>query len=73
MLSNVETEKYNGVDVKYVKNDKKGIINYLAKYVTKNDIEFYHLPWHCSRDISGLFTSINFDDSEEDNFINLRK
>jgi hypothetical protein len=70
MLSNVETEKYNGVDVKNVGLDKKGIINYLAKYVTKNEVEFYHLPWHCSRDISRLFTSINFNDSDENNFIN---
>ena len=31
---------------------------YLTKYVTKNDIIFEKLPWHCSRDVSALFTSI---------------
>jgi len=37
---------------------------YLTKYVTKNDIEFEKLPWHCSRDISSLFTSIVISESD---------
>ena len=65
-LKTVNTDKYNGVDVKRVGKEKKGIISYLAKYVTKNTIEFYRLPWHCSRDVSRLFTSINIDETEED-------
>jgi hypothetical protein len=63
-LKTVNTDKYNGVDVKRVGKDKKGLIGYLAKYVTKNTIEFYRLPWHCSRDVSRLFTSINFEEPE---------
>jgi hypothetical protein len=59
-LLSVDTEKYNGVDVKKVDNNRKALILYLAKYISKNDIEFYRLPWHCSRDISRLFTSENF-------------
>lgn len=58
-LKEVDTAIYNGVDVKKVKNGRKSLIGYLTKYVTKNEIEFYRLPWHCSRDVSRLFTSIN--------------
>jgi hypothetical protein len=36
---------------------------------TKNDIEFYHLPWHRSRDVSRLFTSINFERPEGEKYI----
>jgi hypothetical protein len=36
----------------------------LSRYVAKNDILFYHLPWHCLRDVSRLFTSINFEKDE---------
>lgn len=67
-LKEIEVEKYNGVDVKKVGKSKNGLISYMAKYVTKNDVEFYRLPWHCSRDVSRLFTSINFDDEEEDKY-----
>jgi len=67
-LKEIEVEKYNGVDVKKVGKSKNGLISYLAKYVTKNDVEFYRLPWHCSRDVSRLFTSINYDDEEEDKY-----
>jgi hypothetical protein len=55
LLKNVEIEKYNGVDVKEVGKNKNSLISYLTKYVTINDIELYHLPWHCSRDVSRLF------------------
>lgn len=34
---------------------KQAISYYITKYITKNDSEFTHLCWHCSRDISNLF------------------
>jgi len=43
----------------------------LAKYISKNDINFYRLPWHCSRDVSRLFTSINLDESDKDDILAL--
>jgi hypothetical protein len=68
-LKDVETEKYNGVDVKKVGKNKNGLVSYLTKYVTKNNIEFSHLTWHCSRDVSRLFTSINFERPEGDKYL----
>ncbi|MCJ7449697.1 MAG: hypothetical protein MUO72_18640 [Bacteroidales bacterium] len=68
VLKEIKTENYNGVDVKKVDKNRKSLIGYLTKYITKNDIEFSHLPWHCSRDVSRLFTSINFDSSERDKY-----
>lgn len=65
-LQSINPEKYNGVDVKMVKGTRKSLVTYLVKYISKNDIEFYRLPWHCSRDVSRLFTSQNYDESEED-------
>lgn len=67
--------QYNGVDVdnlyypKKRKDNKKRLSGneakdklsfYLTKYVTKNDTLSQRLPWHCSRDISALFISINY-------------
>ena len=43
---------------------------YLTKYVTKNDIVFEKLPWHCSRDVSSLFTSIVISDSDIEYYTN---
>lgn len=44
---------------KVLKEDRlKWLTKYLTKYVTKNDIEFTRLPWHCSRDVSALFTCV---------------
>lgn len=60
VLKQVNIEAYNGVDVKKVSNNRKSLIGYLIKYVAKNNIEFYRLPWHCSRDVSVLNTSTNF-------------
>ena len=69
--------KYNGVDVdnlyysKRKKNRNKRLSRveaqrklsyYLTKYISKNDVKSERLPWHCSRDISALFISINYDD-----------
>jgi len=64
ILKNVDTLKYNGIHVKKVENEREKLGGYLTKYITKNEIEFYRLPWHCSRDVSRLFTSTNF--QEED-------
>lgn len=68
-LATVETEKYNGVDVKRVGQKKKSLIGYLTKYITKNNIEFYRLPWHCSRDVSRLFTSMYFEEEDSDQIL----
>lgn len=61
-------ENYNGVDIDKDRKTKrvvnfaeikrqKTLANYLSKYVTKNDTQHERLTWHCSRDISQLFTS----------------
>lgn len=71
ILQDVDIEKYNGVDVKRVGSNKRGLISYLAKYISKNDIRFYRLPWHCSRNVSRLFTSINLDDSDREKILAL--
>lgn len=68
VLRDINTEKYNGVDVKKLDKNKKSLIGYLTKYITKNEIEFTHLPWHCSRDVSRLFTTINFESPDRDKY-----
>lgn len=68
-LEEVDIDKYNGVDVKRVGKKRNSIKSYLTKYVTKNNIEFYRLPWHCSRNISRLFTSINFEKEESERYL----
>lgn len=68
-------KRYNGVDLAKnrktkrvtnfaVKKGSKSLANYLTKYVTKNNTEFPHLAWHCSRDFSNLITKIAFTDLE---------
>lgn len=57
---NFDVSKYNGVDVRHVNNNKKALNSYLTKYVSKNDILFFRLPYHSSRDISELFTCESF-------------
>lgn len=69
--------RYNGVDVDNIWENKKGrqkksrlnkteatrkISYYLTKYISKNNTTSQRLPWHCSRDISALFISINYKD-----------
>lgn len=68
-LENVNTEIYNGIDVKKVGKKRKTLIGYLTKYITKNDIEFYRLPWHCSRNVSKLFTSQNVHDENSEKLL----
>ena len=70
-------ENYNGVDVDSLYNSKRNKVKgerldkiatqrklsyYLTKYISKNDTKSERLPWHCSRDISALFISINYAD-----------
>lgn len=52
-----EREKYNGVDVREVKN-RKNLASYLTKYVSKNNTEMKCLCYHSSRSVSQLFTAI---------------
>jgi hypothetical protein len=66
-----EPEKYNGIDVKKVGNTREKLVGYLSKYITKNEIEFYRLPWHCSRDVSRLFTTVNFEEEDSDRYFDL--
>jgi len=65
-------KRYNGVDLaKDRKGGKKGpvinfaeptrrksLVSYITKYVTKNNAEFSHPAWHCSRGFSALFTGV---------------
>lgn len=44
----------------------KWIAYYLVKYVTKNEEEFKHLPYHSSRDVSALFTSQLYNEGDAD-------
>lgn len=70
-------DKYNGVDVDNLYHSKRKKNNnnrlsqaeaqrklsyYLTKYISKNEVKSNRLPWHCSRDISALFISINYAD-----------
>lgn len=79
-------KKYNGVDVdnlyysKRAKNRKKRLPKieaqrklsyYLTKYISKNNTLSDRLPWHCSRDISALFTKINYYNADDCEIIDL--
>lgn len=66
--------KYNGVDIakdrktkKVInfasKNNQKAVSYYITKYITKNDTKMNRFVWHCSRNISVLFTSVVLPDS----------
>lgn len=68
-------KRYNGVDIakdrkyKRVTNfaeKKRGrsLSNYLTKYITKNDHQYTHYCWHCSRDFSNLVIKISFTNEE---------
>jgi len=78
--------KYNGIDIckdrvtKKIINfsdpkNKKKLTNYLTKYITKNETEFYRIVWHCSHVISKLFCSgvINKFDTENFEFLSEKK
>lgn len=68
-------KNYNGVDIAKNRKTKrvtnfaqkksaKTLVNYLTKYITKNDGKFTHLAWHSSRDYSNLITSIRLTEKE---------
>lgn len=61
-------KRYNGVDVKRCDNNRKRLSQYLTKYISKNDIVFFRLPYHSSRDISQLFTAEIFKSFNDPNF-----
>lgn len=63
-----DTVKYNGVDVKRCENNKKRLCQYLTKYISKNNIAFFRLPYHSSRDISELFTAETFSSEKSKEF-----
>lgn len=62
-------KRYNGVDLakdrktRAVTNfcdqkSRKSLSHYITKYVTKNNAEFSHSAWGCSRGFSAIFTAI---------------
>ena len=58
-------ENYNGVDVQSVKGDKRKVIGYMTKYMTKdNNYEYERQPWHCSRNVASLATSVGLTEDE---------
>ncbi|MBB4037080.1 hypothetical protein GGR21_002995 [Dysgonomonas hofstadii] len=65
---NFDIQKYNGVDVRHVNNNRKALNCYLTKYVSKNTISFYKLPYHSSHDISELFTAETFVNENTNDF-----
>lgn len=68
-LFEVDTTVYNGIDVKKVGKNRKTLVGYLTKYITKNNIEFYRYPWHCSRNVSKLFNSQHIQDEKSEELL----
>lgn len=79
-------DSYNGVDVDNLYNSKKNrnskerlskadsqrkLSYYLTKYISKNNTLSERLPWHCSRDISALFISINYSEHNQPEIVKL--
>lgn len=51
-------------DVRHVKgNNLKGIVNYMTKYVTKNEGEFDCQVWNCTKRVSRLYTDFYTDET----------
>lgn len=71
--ANFDMLKYNGVDVRHVNNNKKALNCYLTKYVSKNTIIFYRLPYHSSHDISELFTTETFVNTDSSDFAPIKE
>ena len=68
-FSHDDAKKYNGIDISKnrktrrvtnfaLQKSEKSLVNYITKYVTKNEGKFKHLAWHSSRDYSNLVTSV---------------
>ncbi len=67
-MLNTTIDKYNGVDVKKVTNNRGGLNAYLTKYVSKSEEHTYkRAPWRCSQSVSALFTSAQIDEETSDN------
>lgn len=75
LFNNYNPTLYNGIDlaknrktgkvVNFAKTkDKNALSKYITKYVTKNDVAMTHLCWHCSRNISVLFSYVISDVSD---------
>jgi hypothetical protein len=62
-------DNYNGVDVERVQGDRKKIIAYITKYVTKEKSEHNRRPWACSREVSALFTARTVEPDDVHNVI----
>lgn len=71
----IQAMRYNGVDIAKDRNTKKvvnfalnkkqrSLARYLTKYVTKNNIGFDRLAWHCSREYSNLCIAVRVSESE---------
>lgn len=54
---------------RHVSQRVKFAISYLTKYISKSEAVFTHLPFHCSRDVSQLFTSMVEDAKGVGNFV----
>lgn len=59
-VGNFSVNNYNGVDVRRLRK-RKHIVQYITKYVTKNDTVSRRLVWNCSQNISRLFISTHID------------
>jgi len=69
VFNGYDPTNYNGIDLAKNRKTKK-VVNfaekrnakslsiYVTKYITKNDTVFSRLVWHCSRNVSALFTSV---------------
>lgn len=66
------SKTYNGVDVKRCNNNRKALNQYLTKYISKNEIQFFRLPYHSSRDISQLFTAETFKHENSSDFSHIK-
>jgi hypothetical protein len=68
-------KRYNGVDIsknrttKRVTNfalgsQRKALVTYITKYITKNEGGFKHYAWHNSRGFSAMMTSLSLTEAE---------
>lgn len=56
---------------RHVSERVKFAVGYLTKYITKSEAVFTHLPFHCSRDVSQLFSSMVLSTNDADNYLRL--
>lgn len=53
----IDVDKYNGIDVRRIDNNRKRLGQYLTKYVSKNDVAMDNLCYYSSQSVSRLFTA----------------